>query len=189
MGLAITSQNLPEHHSEMGSICSGPVCIQTHTPTASIFRLETRSPGSSDQCLPSSVAIKDKLCKPSMGSNIEGVIRNQPPTSRSSDCSSSLEESVLVSSSAIPTIQLSPPHNNPTRSTAVQESLPSPFQPQEVQLAIWPTSEVLSSIKVFKTSFRTSPGIMERHVHKGTHSFTSGNVDLHNRTEIPFLVL
>ena len=43
MRLAITHQNLPEDQSEMGSICSGPVCIQTHTPTASIFQLETRS--------------------------------------------------------------------------------------------------------------------------------------------------
>ena len=48
MGLVITTQNLPEDQSEMGSICSGPVCIQTDTPTASIFQLETRSSGSSD---------------------------------------------------------------------------------------------------------------------------------------------
>ena len=130
MGLAITPQNLPEDQSEMGSICSGPVCIQTHTPTASIFQLETRSSGSSDRCLPSSVAITDKLCKPSLGSNIESPIGNQPPTSRSCDCSSSLEESVLVSSSAIPTIRLSPPHNISTRSTAVPgvsvTSIPAP---------------------------------------------------------------
>ena len=37
MGLAIASQCLPQHQSEMGPICSGPVCIQTDTSTVNIF--------------------------------------------------------------------------------------------------------------------------------------------------------
>ena len=191
MGLAITPQNLPEDQSEMGSICSGPVCIQTHTPTASIFQLETRSSGSSDRCLPSSVAITDEVCKPSLGSNIESPIGNQPPTSRSCDCSSSLEESVLVSSSAIPTIRLSPPHNISTRSTAAPGVSVTSIPAQEVQLAVWPTSGISVKQKSFQNKLQNSSW------HHGeispqkltTHSFTSGSAGVFNGTEIPFLVL
>ena len=119
-GLAITHQNFPQDQSEMGSIYSGSVCIQTHTPTASIFQLKTRSSGSSIRCIPSSVVITDKLCKPSVRYNIEGAIRNQSPTSRSSYCTSNLEESVLVPMQfCYPYYSTFPPHNIPTRSTAV----------------------------------------------------------------------
>ena len=52
--------------------------IQTDTSTAYIFQLKTRPSGSSNQCFPPSVATKGRPCKSSMGSDVEGAIRNQP---------------------------------------------------------------------------------------------------------------
>ena len=72
-----------------------------------------------------------------------------------------------------------------------QESLLPPFQPQEVQLAVWPTSGISVKQKSFQNKLQNSSW------HHGeispqkltTHSFTSGSAGVFNGTEIPFLVL
>ena len=74
IGLAITPLNLLQDQSEMGPICSGPTYIQTH-----ITNYQHISAG--DQ-----------------------ILRHQRLMPPSNDCSSSLEESVLVFSFALPTI-------------------------------------------------------------------------------------
>ena len=89
MGLAITPLNLLLDQSEMGPICSGPTYIQTH-----ITNCQHISAG--DQ-----------------------ILRHQRLMPPSNDCSSSLEESVLVFSFALPTNLTSPSHSISTRSTTV----------------------------------------------------------------------
>jgi len=72
-----------------------------------------------------------------------------------------------------------------------QESLPPPFLPQEVQLAVWPTSGSTAKQKSFQNKLQNSlwlPGDKNLTNHT-THSFTSGNAGVLNGTEIPFLVL
>ena len=72
-----------------------------------------------------------------------------------------------------------------------QESLPPPFQPQAVQLAVRPTSGVSVMQKSFQNKLQNSSW------HYGetgpqkliTHSFTSGSAGMFNRTEISFLVV
>ena len=137
------------------------------------------------------MAITDNLCKPSLGSNIESPIGNQPPTSRSCDCSSSLEESVLVSSSAIPTIRLSPPHNISTRSTAVPgvsvTSIP----------ALGSTAGRMVHLRNFcqaeKFSKQASELLLASWRDKSTKAYNSlfhkWSAGVFNGTEIPFLVL
>ena len=116
LGLAITSGNLPQDQPQMGSISSGPLCIQTYSSSPSILQLETRSTGSGNQCLPPDVANNEMLCKSSLGTDVEGPLGDQPSTSRSGDYSVSLEESVMVPSPPLSTIQFPSSDNIPTRS-------------------------------------------------------------------------
>ena len=71
------------------------------------------------------------------------------------------------------------------------QSQPPPFQPQEVQLAVWPTSGDTAKQKSFRKKLQhcswlhgeTSPTNLT------THSFTSGSAGVLHGTEIPFQVL
>jgi len=72
-----------------------------------------------------------------------------------------------------------------------QESMLPPFQPQEVQLAVWPTSGDTVKQKSFQNRLQSSswhPGGTSP-TNLTTHSFTSGSAGVLNGTEIPFLVL
>ena len=72
-----------------------------------------------------------------------------------------------------------------------QQSMPPPFKPQEVHLAIWPTSENTAKQKSFQNklqNFSLHPGDTSP-PNLTTHSFTSGSADVLNGIEIPFQVL
>ena len=90
--------------------------IYNYSSTPSILHLETRSTGSNNRCLPPDLGNNEMLCKPSMGTDIEGPLGDQSSTSRSGDYSTSLEGSVVVPSSPLFTIRFPSSDNIPTRS-------------------------------------------------------------------------
>ena len=93
---------------------------------------------------------------------------------------------VLLSLFDFPHLIASPPDQ-----LLSQESLSPLLQPQEVQLAVWPTSGVSVKQKSFQNKLQNSSW------HHGetspqkltTHSFTSGSAGVLNGTEVSFLVL
>jgi len=70
-------------------------------------------------------------------------------------------------------------------------SQPPPFQPQEVQLAVWPTSGDTAKQKdcLKRLEHCSWPHGETNQTGLTTHSFTSGSAGVLHRTEIPFQVL
>ena len=101
-----------------------------------------------------------------LGSNVESPVRNQPPTSRCDNSSSSLKGPIMVSSTTVPAVRLSSSNSFINMSHTISAVNSTPFKPQEVQLAIWPTSGNTANRKVFRTSYRTSHRILVTKVHQ-----------------------
>ena len=140
MGLATPSQNLSQDQPDLGTTCSRPVCIQTNTPVASILQLETRPSSLSNRCLSSELVREDLLCKSPMGPNVEVL----------SEVSHQQADVIIVAPvwkgqpwfPVLLSLLFDFPHLILPATCPIlsQESMPPPFQPQQVQLAVWPTS-------------------------------------------------
>ena len=125
-----------------------------------------------------------------MGSNAEGAVRSQLPTSRCDSSSPSLERPTMVSSPVVPAVRLSssyPLISMPHTVSTVNATL---LQASGGTIDVWPTSTSgnIAKQKSFQNkllNFSSHPGDKSP-PNLTTHSFTSGSTGVLNRIEIPF---